>query len=184
MIVRDLRGTGHRGHSLPVQLEPPNTHHLRAAIGWLELGNHTEAGEEIARLDPECLEHPDVLDVRWEICATGRSWDAALEVAEALVRVAPERSSGWVHRAYAMRRVRHGGLQLAWSVLRPAVEKFPKEDVIPYNLSCYAAQQGRLDAAWEWLEKAIAVLGDVNRIKQRALADADLQPLWERIRQL
>ena len=184
MIVRDLRGTGHRGHSLPVQLEPPNTHHLRAAIGWLELGNHTEAGEEIARLDRECLEHPDVLDVRWEICATGRSWDAALEVAEALVRVAPERSSGWVHRAYAMRRVRHGGLQLAWSVLRPAVEKFPKEDVIPYNLSCYAVQQGRLDAAWEWLEKAIAVLGDVNRIKHRALADSDLQPLWERIRQL
>ena len=34
----------------PVQLEPPNTHHLRAAIGWLELGSHVEAGEEIARI--------------------------------------------------------------------------------------------------------------------------------------
>lgn len=167
-----------------VQLEPPNTHHLRAAIGWLELGSHVEAGEEIARIASESLDHPDVLEVRWEICAKGASWEAALQVAEAMVRVAPQRSSGWVHRAYAMRRVRHGGLKLAWSLLRPAVEMFPKENIIPYNLACYAAQEGRLDAAWDWLQKSIAVCGDVKVIKQRALADSDLQPLWERIRKL
>ena len=44
---------------------------MRAAIGWLELGNHAEAGEEIARIAPEMLEHPDVLEVRWMICAAG-----------------------------------------------------------------------------------------------------------------
>lgn len=167
-----------------MQLEPPNSHHLRAAIGWLELGNPAEAGEELSRIAPEFLDHPDVLEIRWEVCARSRSWEAALKVAEALVRVAPERSSGWVHRAYAMRRVRHGGLQLAWSLLRPAFEKFPKEDVIPYNLACYAAQQGRLDAAWNWLQKAISVRGDAMEIKQRAMADTDLQPIWERIRKL
>ena len=165
-------------------LEPPNTHHVRAAIGWLELGNAAEAGEEIARVAPEFLEHPDVLDVRWMVCAAGRSWEAALEVAEALVRVAPERSSGWVHRAYALRRVRQGGLQMAWAALRPAYEKFPKEDMIPYNLACYAAQSGRLDAAWEWLHKAMEAAGDVKVIKERAMADADLQPIWDRIREL
>jgi Flp pilus assembly protein TadD len=167
-----------------VQLQPPDSHHLNAAIGWLELGNHVEAGEEIARIAPELLEHPDVLEVRWDICARGQSWDAALAVAETTVRVAPERSSGWVHRAYAMRRVRHGGLQLAWSLLRPAVEKFPSEDIIPYNLACYAAQQGREDAAWGWLEKSIEICGDAKLIKERALADSDLQPLWDRIRKL
>ena len=165
-------------------LEPPNTHHLRAAIGWMELGNHVEAGEEIARIGPEFVEHPEVLDVRWAICAAGRSWDAALSVAEILVRVAPERSSGWVHRAYALRRVRHGGLQLAWAALRPAFEKFPKEEVIPYNLACYAAQSGRLDSAWDWLHKAMEAAGDVKVIKERAMQDSDLQPLWDRIRQL
>src|SRR5882672_8507563 len=165
-------------------LEPPNTHHVRAAIGWMELGNPAEAGEEIARITPEFVEHPDVLDVRWSICAAGRSWDAALSVAETLVRVAPERSSGWVHRAYALRRVRHGGLQLAWAALRPAFDKFPKEEVIPYNLACYAAQTGRLDAAWDWLHKAMEAAGDVKAIKERALHDGDLQPLWERIREL
>lgn len=168
----------------PLQLEPPTTHYLRAAIGWLELGCHSEAGEEIARIAPEFLDHPDVLEVRWEVCAKSQSWEAALKVAETLVRVMPNRSSGWVHRAYAMRRVRHGGLQLAWSLLRPAVEMFPKEDIIPYNLACYAAQQGRLDAAWDWLQKSMMINGDVKVIQKRALADADLQPLWERIRRM
>lgn len=165
-------------------LEPPNTHHVRAAIGWLELGSVADAGEEIARIGPEFLEHPDVLDVRWMVCAGGRSWDAALEVAETLVRVAPERSSGWVHRAYSLRRVRHGGLQMAWAALRPAYEKFPKEDIIPYNLACYAAQSGRLDAAWEWLHKAMEAAGDVKKIRDRAMADVDLQPIWDRVREL
>src|SRR5437867_9680706 len=166
------------------KLEPPDTHHLQAAIGWLELGNPAEAGEEIARLRAEALDHPDVLEVRWAICAAGPSWEAALAVAEKLVEVAPERCSGWVQRAYALRRVKHGGLQLAWAALRPAFDKFPKASVIPYNLACYAAQFGRLDEAWDWLHKAMEAAGDVSKIKERALADADLQPLWDRIRAL
>src|SRR5215475_8175914 len=108
------------------KLEPPDTHHLSAAVGWLELGNPAEAAEEIARLSQEALNHPDVLEVRFSICATGQRWDAAAELAETLVTVAPDRSSGWVHRAYALRRSRGGGLQLAWAALRPAFEKFPK----------------------------------------------------------
>lgn len=165
-------------------LEPPDTHHLSAAVGWLELGNPSEAGEEIARLSPPALNHPDVLEVRFTICAAGQRWDAAAEIAEALIGVAPERSSGWVHRAYALRRSQGGGLPLAWAVLRPAFDKFPKVSIIPYNLACYAAQFGRLEEAWDWLHKAMEAEGDVGRIKQMALHDQDLQALWERIREL
>jgi tetratricopeptide (TPR) repeat protein len=148
------------------------------------LGNASEAGEEIARVSPGCLEHPDVLEVRWAICASLRSWDAALEIAELLVRQNPERDSGWVHRAYAWRRAKEGGLQAAWEALRPAFEKFPKVSTIPYNLACYAAQMGRLDDAWEWLHKAMESAGNVEAIKKNALADDDLKPLWDRIRDL
>lgn len=130
----------------------------------------------------ENLNHPDVLEVRWAICAEGRSWDAAAEVAEALTAVAPERSSGWVHRAYATRRMRGGGLEKAEKLLLAALERFPKESVIPYNLACYAAQLGRLDEAWEWLQKSIKVEGDEAAIIERALADKDLEPLWARLR--
>src|SRR2546426_672148 len=124
------------------KLEPPDSHHLRGAVGWLELGNPVEAGEEIARVSAANLEHPDVLEIRWTICAESGSWDAAATVAESLVVVAPERSSGWVHRAYAVRRMRGGSLERAEKLLLAALDKFPKESVIPYNLACYAAQLG------------------------------------------
>ncbi len=166
------------------KLQPPDAHYLVAAIGWLELGNHVEAGEEIAKISPAFITHPDVLEVRWAVCASGKSWEAALLVAEILVDKAPERDSGWIHRAYAARRVKDGGLQKAWEALRPAFEKFPKTSMIPYNLACYAAQFGRLEEAWQWLHKAMAAAGDTQQIKRMALADADLQPLWERIRGL
>lgn len=164
------------------KLESPDIHHVRAALGWMELGNHVEAGEEIARVSAANLNHPDVLEIRWAICAEGKSWDAAAEVAESLVAVAPERSSGWVHRAYAVRRMRGGGIEQAEKLLLPALEKFPKESVIPYNLACYAAQLSRLDAAWEWLQRAMKGEGDKEVLIERALADQDLEPLWPRLR--
>lgn len=164
-------------------LEPPDAHHLSAAIGWLELGNPSEAGEEVARISPPSLDHPDVLAVRWEICAATRSWETALAVAEMLMNKFPERAAGWIHRAYALRRAKDGGLEKAWAALRPAFDKFPKEPLIPFNLACYAAQLRRLDEAMDWLHKAMEAEGDVARVKQRALADSDLQPLWERIRE-
>jgi tetratricopeptide (TPR) repeat protein len=166
------------------KLQPPDTFHVSAAIGWLELNNASEAAEEIARISPQFLDHPDVLEVRWAACAMLRSWEAALEIAEKLVARHPDRDSGWVHRAYALRRIKGGGLKAAADALRPAVEKFPKVSTIPFNLACYAAQLGRLDEAWEWLQKAIKAAGSVDTIKRNALADADLEPLWERVRTL
>ena len=165
-------------------LEPPDTHHLSAAIGWLELGNHREAGDEIAKVSAACQGHPDVLEVRWEICSACQNWEAGLNVAETLVSKAPERYSGWVFRAYALRRVQSGGLEKARAALQPACERFPKVAIIPFNLACYAAQFGHLEEAWAWLHKAMEAEGDVERIKRMALADADLKPLWVRIQEL
>ena len=162
-------------------IEPPNQHHLSAAMGWLELGNPFEAGEELARLALELLEHPDVLEVRWSVCAASGSWDAAFDVAETLARVAPERSSGWVHRAYAARRRKDGGLPQAWELLRPVFEKLPQVWLIPYNLACYAAQFGREEEAWEWLLKAAKSKGDKLSIKAMAEKDEDLKALRARL---
>src|SRR5438552_17379623 len=150
-------------------LQPPDTHHLSAAVGWLELGNHVEAGEELAKISAPCLEHPDVLEARWAVCAAGKSWEAAAQAAELLIAKAPERASGWIHRAYALRRAPGGGLQKARDALRPAFEKFPKESIIPYNHACYAAQSARPEEAWDWLRQAMTAAGNVNEIKRRAL---------------
>lgn len=162
-------------------LYPPDTFHLSAAIGWLQLGNLTEAQADWDRLSPVARRHPDALEVRWAIQAERRDWPAALETARALVAAAPERASGWLHRAYALRRAPGGGLQAAWEALLPAREKFPDEPTIPYNLACYACQLGRLADACEWLERARQIAGS-ETIQQMALNDSDLEPLWERIR--
>ena len=162
-------------------LEPPDTHYLLHAVGWIELGNLAEAKVELTQISAEQQGHPDVLEVRWIICAEEKQWEVGLRVAQNLLEQAPERSSGWLHRAYALRRVPAGGLQQAWEALLPAVEKFPKAEIIPYNLSCYACQMNQLEAARLWLKRSLS-LGDRERIKHRALEDADLAPLWQEIK--
>ena len=49
------------------KLEPPETHHVSAAIGWLGLGNVAEAKAELRQLYAAWQNHPDVLEIRWEI---------------------------------------------------------------------------------------------------------------------
>jgi tetratricopeptide (TPR) repeat protein len=164
-------------------LEMPDSHYLLAALGWYELGNRAEAKAELQQIRPEYHRHPDVLEMNWMLCAEERDWAAGLEAARALAEVAPHRSSGWLHQAYALRRVKDGGLKQAMACLLPAAEKFPKEPIIPFNLSCYACQMGEFEQARVWLELALQI-GDKKQIKQLALADPDLTPLWETIRKL
>lgn len=164
-------------------LAPPDSHHLDAAIGWLGLGCAGDARTELAKISAANQQHADVLEVRWTICAHEKQWRNALEIAAQELKFAPNESSGWLHRAYALRRVNGGGLAQAWDALLPAAEKFPAEPVIAYNLSCYACQLQQFDVARYWLNRAAAA-GKKDAIKKMALDDDDLQPLWEEIKDL
>jgi Flp pilus assembly protein TadD len=165
------------------KLEPAEIHCLSAAIGWLELGNNAEARAELAQIGPDYQRHPDVLEVRWLLCAEEKKWEEGLEIARALLLTAPDRSSGHLHHSYALRRVPDGGVKKAWDALLLAFDKFPKEPTISYNLACYACQMRQLDAARTWFKRAL-VIGGREKIKKMALDDADLEPLWEEIRSL
>lgn len=164
-------------------LVPPDTHHLEAASGWLGLGLPNDARAELSRISSANQSHPDVLEVRWELFARETNWSDALQTAGQLVATAPDRASGWLHQAYAMRRAPGGGLRPAWEVLLPAAKLFPDEPTIFYNLACYACQMQRLDEARDWLQQAVAI-GGKEQIKCMALADDDLQPLWPEIKPL
>jgi tetratricopeptide (TPR) repeat protein len=156
---------------------------LQAAQGWLGLGLPADALAELDGIPPGQQRHPAVLETRWMICAEQMNWDVAVTVAEDLIAQAPDDANGWLHRAYALRRSNKGGLAEARQALSPAVEKFPDEPVIPYNLSCYACQLQQLAEARIWLQRALKV-GKKAEIKGMALADADLEPLWDEIRKL
>jgi len=164
-------------------LEPPDTHYLAAALGWLELGNPHEAKAELAKISSDNAHHPDVLEISWRVFAEQNNWEAALGVARSLVQHYPQNANGWLHQAYSLRRTPDGGLAAAWEALLPAADGFPQEPTIPYNLACYSCQLGNMEEARKWFRIALD-RGDKSRLKWMALNDGDLKPLWEEIRQL
>lgn len=164
-----------------MNLDRPDTLHLQAAQGWLELGTHLEANEELERITPTMRAHPDVLRVRHDVYAAAKKWEMAAEIAQALCRVVPDKPFGFVHLAYALHELKR--TKEAWNVLLPIVDRFPEEYIIRYNLACYACQLGDLKGAWAWLEKAIDMAGSKD-VKLMALQDSDLEPLWTQITEI
>lgn len=164
-------------------LDFTSAHQLNAVLGWLELGNLQEARRELNGLGPAVQSRPELLEVRWILDARQEDWPEALKTAERLVETAPENSAGWLHRAYAVRRVPGGGLARAAELLTPAFDKFPEEPTIPYNLACYACQLGQLEQARSWLQAAVK-RGSAKKIKTMGLSDPDLEALWPEIRKL
>ncbi len=163
-----------------MELEPPDSHHLSAAIGWLGLGSHTEANEELEKISAKNGADPSVLAVKIEVCCKAGKWDLAAENAVQLVKLQPDQPMAWITLAYATRRKQDGGIPQAREVLMPVQKLFPKEWLIPYNLACYECQLGNKKKAWAWLKKAFD-LGDAKQLKLMALKDPDLEPFWVEI---
>lgn len=164
-------------------LDFTSAHQLNAVLGWLELGNVKEARAELNRMGAREQNRADLLEVRWILDARQEDWLEALQTAERLLQVAPENSSGWLHRAYALRRVPDGSVEKAAEALSPAVDLFPEEPTIPYNLACYACVVGNLDEARRWFKEAVR-RGVPKKIRAMALSDLDLEALWPEIKKL
>ena len=162
-------------------LEAPHRHCVSAAEGWLELGNRLEASQELDRIAPPLLGHPDVLELRWRIQAAAENWPACLDVATAIRRVAPDRPSGWSLGSYSLHRLQR--TEEAREHLLPVVERFPNDVFMRYNLACYACLLGRLAEARRWLQSALQ-LAPNPRLARAAGDDEELQPLWLQIGEL
>lgn len=151
---------------------------LRAAEGWLELGDWRSAEEELEQIRSSLHLHASVLKLRVEIFSTAKQWDQVVELAGVLIGQMPDQSFGFLRRAYALHELKR--TREAWDTLLPVVGKFLDEWVVPYNLACYAAQLGELDTAQKWLDRAYK-LGDAKTLKVEAKRDPDLAPLWEKV---
>ena len=121
-------------------LEFEDQRHLEAAEGWFELGNHLEANEELEQVTPKNRAHPAVLEIRWQIYANAKKWDAALDLASALIQLVPELPLGWVHRSYCLHEMMKTE-EARDNLLR--VEKLPEDPIMRYSLACYECQLGR-----------------------------------------
>jgi predicted Zn-dependent protease len=162
-------------------LKHADQHHLNASQGWLSLGDLLSANDELEEITPELRANPAVLAVRYEIYSQSKKWEGAAEIAGALVKILPEQPASWICLAYASRRKTGGGIQQAKEILSEAKAKFPMEYLISFNLACYECQLGNLQAAKERLREAIELAGAKKDIRQQALDDPDLKPLWKDI---
>ena len=157
-------------------LPPPNCHFLDAAVGWLELGNPPEALNELAQIAPEFSNHPQVLEVNWQIFARTDKWDKSLPIARAFCEAAPGLPQGWLHQAVSLYRLNR--TQDGWTLLLPMAEKFSNSWIIAYDLACYACQLERLEDGRHWLKRAFRLAEDQKEVKLLSLADPDLKALW------
>jgi predicted Zn-dependent protease len=163
-------------------LEHSNRVHLDEAEGWLGLGDWAEANIALDKIAPEQRGHPDVLRVRCMMYCEAAQWPACAEVAGALVVVLPEDPTGWINRAYALRRAPGGSVQAAYDALLPAADRVRDREMVLFNLACYSCQLGRLKEAREWLTRCLAEASRHGMLKQRRLQaqeEPDLKALWQ-----
>lgn len=166
-------------------LQPPDSHHFQAASGWLDLGNWQEANAELERICPQNRTHPAVLEVRYEIYASGTRWEACVDIAETIVKLYPESTFGWIRRSYALHELKRSREALAQ--LLPAADLFPEEIIIRYNLACYECALGNMSSARAWLVKTFDLAQQqkcFDEYRLMALDDRDLEPFWEYLGQL
>ena len=160
-------------------LEPHDVMHVNAAEGWLGLGKPIEANEELEKITPSMRAHPDVLEVRYEIYAAEKKWDACVDIASDIVKLAPESTFGWIQRSFALHELKR--TKKALDSLLPAADHFPDEFVIRYNLACYECVLGNMKQAKERLADAFTLAQNQNcfdKWRLAALDDKDLEPLW------
>lgn len=155
-------------------MQPLNSTRLRAARGWLELGNHQAALEELEEIEPEWRTHPDVLEVRWLVCEMAEKWKVCIDISNTLIEMKPDDLSCWIRRSYVLHKLER--TQEAYDELKPALEKFNGKWLLQYNLACYTCLLGNVEEARELIEEAIELGGAA--VKLRALDDKHLIRVW------
>ncbi|HAV65521.1 MAG TPA: hypothetical protein DCY13_24495 [Verrucomicrobiales bacterium] len=140
------------------------------------MGNLEEAKSDLEKISFLTRYHPDVLLIRWKLHARQKDWFRGLDISRALVRIAPEKPTGWICLAYSLYNTRQTAE--AWLQLLNAEKRFPKISAIPYFLACLACQLGKTTEASRWLARWNSMVG-ASDLKESARKDPRLQPAWQ-----
>ena len=162
----------------PIEIPPPDSMHLSAATGWMQLGNTDEALVDLEKISDHHRDHHEVLHLEWHIYAQRREWERCVELGSYMVEQYPNSSAGWINQANSLFYLNRS--HDAYQLLEPVAERFPKNEAIPYNLACYACRFGDIDLAFDWYLVAEKV-GEPEKIREVALSDPDIEQLWDKI---
>jgi tetratricopeptide (TPR) repeat protein len=149
---------------------------LRAAEGWIALENVEACFAELKSISLEGRVHPEVVRFRLSLAMIAQRWEDALQLAEALVSADAEALDGWINRSLILHELKRTAE--AETALRPAIDLFPNEPDVPYDLACYACSLGKLAEGRAILERAFNIADDkAAELKLEALNEPDLAPL-------
>jgi predicted Zn-dependent protease len=155
-------------------LNPTDARVVEAAKGWCELHAFDEAKRELRQINPENQRHPEVLEALWQILMNLERWEQAREAATSIRSLEPGQPEGWIHSANSL--VTLGRIPEALQILEEAVEVFPDDEIINYDLANVCCLLGRIQLARRCLARAVELGGD--EVKLKALDDPDLGPIW------
>jgi len=145
---------------------------LLAAQGYIELDMPKEALEELDALGPEDCENDAVLRTRLFILMKTQAWDEALAVCRRLRELYPEAAAGYIHGAFCLHE--EGRTAEARDLLLSGPPCLEDEATYFYNLGCYSAVLGDLDAARDYVQTSF-VMDD--KFREIAKLDPDLKSI-------
>lgn len=155
----------------------PTHRRLEYASGYIGLGMHQDAADELRLIEEEARESPEVLRLWVSLYHQTEQWRSLIKVAEALAGAEPTEEQGWISWAFALReldRVKEAQVVL-WQA---ELQHGDSSAVLHYNLACYACLLGdKVDAK---RRLATAVKMDAE-FKSSALEDPDLEAMRDEL---
>lgn len=150
---------------------------LEFASGYIELGLLEAASEELEAVVGADRLTAEVMSVRADLTMAAKQWDLLLAVARELVRQRPELEKGWIHAAFALRELNRVEEAKA-TLLQAEPQHGETSAVLHYNLACYHCLLHEPAEAKRRLANACRMNAEW---KQAALADPDLEAMWDEI---
>lgn len=145
---------------------------ILAAQGYVELGLHEEAKEELSHLPALAAERVDVIELT-VLCHMGdRRWAEALVLTQKLCVLEPEEPGGFIHAAYCLHEL--GQTTAALDLLARGPATLRTKPVYYYNLGCYLACLGQDEKALNLLKQSFEMDGS---LRSHARKDPDLDRL-------
>lgn len=147
-----------------------------AAQGYVELGLYEEARQVLHSLPAEMQDRVEVIELLL-LCLMGECrWSTALELTRKLCEVEPNEPGGFIHAAYCLHEL--GRTQEAVDMLLAGPDSLQSKAVYFYNMGCYRARLGEIDAAMQLLQKAFDKDESLRRVARK---DPDLESLRARL---
>jgi len=146
---------------------------LERSDGYMDLRMWDRARAELESIPEAYRDTLEYQRLTMRFALEQQNWPEAMTLGERLCRREPGSAGHWIQLAYAARRAR--GIEAARSILLRALQQFPEEPIIPFNLACYECQLGHREAAINYLSRAEKL---EPLCRAMALEDDDLEPLW------